>query len=303
MSQIQRKKVNNLKLRARTPAYFRALALAALAVTIAAIGIGFYQNSGTKDFRMKGMPTELSKDIVAVVNGFERREVEGDVVKYYIKADKATTFSDNHQELENVYLEVYNPENENPDKITANRAVYIPTENKSFNAYFMGAVNIDTRDGLNVKSEQIGYDKASEIAESEELVEFARENISGKSIGARVFVKDKRLELLNQVEINAFSDETAQNNELARANLAAGAYVNADSELDRCIKRKGEALSLFVDEDPTFAYFPAVYYYQGRIREALKNVGFTESYKQYLAIRGQSTEDPLVVDVRRRIKE
>ena len=219
MPPIQRKKVNNLKLRARTPAYFRALALIALAVTIAAIGIGFYQNSGTKDFRMKGMPTQLSKDVVAEVNNFERREIEGDVVKYYIKGDKATTFSDNHQEIENVYLEVYNAENENPDKISANRAIYIPAENKNFNAYFTGAVNIETRDGLKVKSEQIGYDKATEIAEAEEVVEFSRENISGKSTGAKVFVKDKRLELLSQVEIDAFADETAQNNELARANV------------------------------------------------------------------------------------
>jgi lipopolysaccharide export system protein LptA len=219
VSQIQRKKVNNLKLRARTPAYFRALAVIALAVTMLAIGIGFYHSSGTKDFRMKGGPTNLSKDVIAVVNGFERRVVEGETVNYYIKADKATTFSDNHQELENVYLEVYNPENENPDKISANRAVYIPAENKNFNAYFMGAVNIETRDGLRVKSEQISYDKATEIAESEDAVEFARENVSGKSVGARVFVKDKRLELLSRVEIDAFADETASTDELARANV------------------------------------------------------------------------------------
>jgi LPS export ABC transporter protein LptC/lipopolysaccharide transport protein LptA len=227
MPPIQRKKVNNLKLRARTPAYFRALALIALAVTVLAIGIGFYRNSGTKDFVMKGMPTQLSKDVVAVVNGFERREVENGVVKYFIKADKATTFSDNHQELENVYLEVYNPENENPDKISANRALYIPAENKNFNAYFMGAVNIETRDGLRVKSEQISYDKATEIAESEETVEFSRENISGKAAGAKVFVRDKRLELSSQVEINAFADETAQNDELGRANVQSARITSA----------------------------------------------------------------------------
>jgi len=233
VSQIQRKKVNNLKLRARTPAYFRALALIALAVTILGIGIGFWRASGTKDFRMKGGPTNLSKDVIAVVNGFERREVEGDTVNYYIKADKATTFADNHQELENVYLEVYNPENENPDKITANRAIYIPAENKNFNAYFMGAVNVETRDGLRVKSEQIGYDKATEIAESEELVEFARENISGKSMGARVFVKDKRLELLSQVEINAFASENAQTDELARANVQSARITSGRAVLEQ----------------------------------------------------------------------
>ena len=89
--------------------------------------------------------------------------------------------------------------------------------------------------------------------------------------------------------------------DLGRAQLEAGGYVQADSEIDRCLKRRGEALSLFLDEDPTFGYFPSVYYYQGRIREAMKNPGAAaESYKQYLALRGQSKEDPLVTDVRKR---
>jgi serine/threonine protein kinase/tetratricopeptide (TPR) repeat protein len=90
---------------------------------------------------------------------------------------------------------------------------------------------------------------------------------------------------------------------LGRAYLEAGAFVQADSEFDRCIKRRGEALSLFVDEDPSFGYFPAVYHAQGRVREGLKNAGFTESYKAYLAYRGESKEDPLVVEARRRAGE
>jgi LPS export ABC transporter protein LptC/lipopolysaccharide transport protein LptA len=218
MSTIQRKKVSNLKLRARTPAFVRSLALIALAATVLAIGYGFYRARGTQQFVMKGMPAQLSKDVVATVEGYERRETEGDRVKYFIRADRATTFSDNHQELENVYLEVYSEESENPDKITANRAVYIPAENKNFNAYFFGAVNVETRDGLLVKSEKISYDKATEIAESEEMTEFARQNISGKSVGARVFVKDKRLELVRDVEINAFGD-SAESGEFSGANL------------------------------------------------------------------------------------
>jgi hypothetical protein len=88
--------------------------------------------------------------------------------------------------------------------------------------------------------------------------------------------------------------------ELGRAHFAAGAYVQADSEIDRCITRRGEALSLFIDEDPSFGYFPAVYFYKGQIREALKNAGFTDSYKKYLAYRGESKDDPLVAQVRKK---
>ncbi len=77
-------------------------------------------------------------------------------------------------------------------------------------------------------------------------------------------------------------------------------FTQADSEFDRCIKRRGEALSLFLDEEPTYGYFPSVYYYQGRVREELKIEGFADSYRAYLTIRGQSTEDRLLADARRR---
>jgi tetratricopeptide (TPR) repeat protein len=89
--------------------------------------------------------------------------------------------------------------------------------------------------------------------------------------------------------------------ELGRAYLMAGAFPQADSEFDRCIKRRGEAISMFLDEEPTYALFPPVYYYQGRVKEGLKSAKAVESYQAYLAIRGNSTEDPLVPDVRRRI--
>ncbi len=77
-------------------------------------------------------------------------------------------------------------------------------------------------------------------------------------------------------------------------------FVQADSEFDLCVKRRGEALSLFLDEEPTYGYFPAVYYYQGRVREELKTEGFADSYRAYLALRGQSKQDPLLSEVRQR---
>ena len=59
-------------------------------------------------------------------------------------------------------------------------------------------------------------------------------------------------------------------------------------------------LALFLDEEPTYGFFPPVYYYQGRVREGLKTAGFAESYRAYLALRGKSTDDPLLPDIRRR---
>jgi tetratricopeptide (TPR) repeat protein/predicted Ser/Thr protein kinase len=89
--------------------------------------------------------------------------------------------------------------------------------------------------------------------------------------------------------------------ELGRAYLETGLFVEADSEFDRCMKRRGEVLEIFQDYVPTFAYFPPVYYYQGRVREGLKSPGFAEAYRTYLGIRGKSGEDSFVADIHRRL--
>jgi eukaryotic-like serine/threonine-protein kinase len=103
-------------------------------------------------------------------------------------------------------------------------------------------------------------------------------------------------------EANTLLDTWIGHFELGRAYFEAGAFTPADSEFDRCIARRGEALSLFLDEDPTYGYLPSAYYYQGRVREELKTAGFAESYRTYLSIRGKSTEDPLLSDVRKRAR-
>jgi tetratricopeptide (TPR) repeat protein/predicted Ser/Thr protein kinase len=91
--------------------------------------------------------------------------------------------------------------------------------------------------------------------------------------------------------------------ELGRADLEAGAFKEADAEFDQCVKRDGEAIELFMDNVPTYSYLPAVHYYQGRARQGMKSAGFADSYKSYLTIRGQSSDDPLVADIRKRINQ
>jgi tetratricopeptide (TPR) repeat protein len=88
--------------------------------------------------------------------------------------------------------------------------------------------------------------------------------------------------------------------DLGRAYLDAGALPQADSEFDRCIARRGEAVSLFLDEEPTYGYFPPVYYYQGRVREGLNSASFADSYRRYIDIRGDAGEDPILPEVHRR---
>jgi len=113
--------------------------------------------------------------------------------------------------------------------------------------------------------------------------------------------KDAQQAIRSLTEANTLLDTWLGHFELGRAYLEAGAFGEADSEFDQCLKRRGEALSLFMDDLPSYGFFPPVYYYQGRVREGLKSAGFAESYRTYLSIRGQAGEDPLLPEIRRRL--
>lgn len=234
MAENAKPKIESLTRRAKVPGYIRLAAVGVAMVVVLAVFVGFYFESKADPFRIKPEHAKLSKDVIAEVNGYERLETEGDIKKYFLKADKATTFSDNHQELENVYLQVFDDAGQAFDQITADKAIYIPGESKNFDAYFAGRVNIETRQGLKVKTEQIHYNRANETAEAEELVEFERGGIAGTSLGAFVRIREKRLELMKDVTINAFAlspDDEMTQNRLEHVKLTSNyAMIDQESE-------------------------------------------------------------------------
>ena len=88
---------------------------------------------------------------------------------------------------------------------------------------------------------------------------------------------------------------------LGRAYFEAGAFPDADRELEACVRRRGEATALFLDEAPTFRYYPPVLYYLGRAKEELKSPAAADSYKAYLSVKENAVADPLAADARRRL--
>jgi tetratricopeptide (TPR) repeat protein/tRNA A-37 threonylcarbamoyl transferase component Bud32 len=88
------------------------------------------------------------------------------------------------------------------------------------------------------------------------------------------------------------------------ANLRLGRSPAASSDFDLCLKRRGEATALFLDEIPTYRFFPPLYYYMGLAKEGLENAaGAAESYRTFLAIKqiADPAADPLVRDARARL--
>jgi tetratricopeptide (TPR) repeat protein/predicted Ser/Thr protein kinase len=150
---------------------------------------------------------------------------------------------------------------------------------------------------------------AGDVAHAQKLAASLSAQLSGepqaysKIIAGLLALKRKDAgEAVKQISAaNTLLDTWIGRFELGRAYLEAGAFMQADSEFDQCVKRRGEAIELFMDNVPTYAWFPPIYYYQGRVRDGMKSEGFADFYKTYLSIHGQSQEDPLVPEIRRRL--
>lgn len=217
-----------MSLKARFPAILRYSALLGIAAVLIVAGIGFYRQSVRSHFKLKGEHAQLSKEVIAEVRGYERLESIDGVAKYLIRADFARTFADQHQELQNVYLEVYAADGERSDKLTAGNVLYIPEPEQNFTAYLKDNVEITSRDDLKVKSSHFTYTRANETAESDELVTFERGTMKGSSFGAVARMGERRVELLRDVAIDAYDSP-----ELLRSNIRSAKVTSGYALLDQ----------------------------------------------------------------------
>jgi len=91
---------------------------------------------------------------------------------------------------------------------------------------------------------------------------------------------------------------------MGKAYLEAKEYTEAYSEFETCLNRRGEAISVFLDDLPTFYRFPPVYYFLGRAQDGLDSPAAAESYQQFLDIKknvDQDIENPMIDDAKSRI--
>lgn len=89
---------------------------------------------------------------------------------------------------------------------------------------------------------------------------------------------------------------------LGIAYVNGGHFVEALSEFEACAARRGEATALFLDDVPTVRYLSQLPYWTGRAKEGL---GLTDeanaAYRQFLALRLDTSTDPWSVDARARL--
>ena len=89
--------------------------------------------------------------------------------------------------------------------------------------------------------------------------------------------------------------------DLGRAYLEAGMFPEAHGEFQTCLKRRGEATAIFLDDVPTYRLLPPIYYYLGRAQEGLNSPAATDSFKTFLAMKEKADPDALITDARHRV--
>ncbi|HET8725764.1 MAG TPA: tetratricopeptide repeat protein [Anaeromyxobacteraceae bacterium] len=86
---------------------------------------------------------------------------------------------------------------------------------------------------------------------------------------------------------------------LGRAYLEAGAFAQAQQELEAAVHRRGEATDAFLQIAPTYRLLGTAQYTLARAQEGLKSPAAVESYKAFLAMK-RGSDDPLVADAKKR---
>jgi LPS export ABC transporter protein LptC/lipopolysaccharide transport protein LptA len=210
-------------LRARLPRVTRAVALLIGVAGVIFVGLSYYKLRNNVPFRMFGQNPELSRTVTSVVEGYERREMDGDRLSLLVRAARDITFADGHHELEEVQLESYPQGSDKPNQVKARRAIF---DQQKGSVTFNGDVNIEMRDGLAAKTESVSYDIKSETADTAALLNFTRENMTGHSTGASIDAKAKTLVLRSAVEITV-NVEARPNAPPAKGNRARPVTIRA----------------------------------------------------------------------------
>jgi tetratricopeptide (TPR) repeat protein/tRNA A-37 threonylcarbamoyl transferase component Bud32 len=90
--------------------------------------------------------------------------------------------------------------------------------------------------------------------------------------------------------------------DLGVAYVEAGHFAEGLAELERCQKRRGEATAIFLDEVPTFRYLATLPYWLARAQDGVgQKAAATAGFDAFLRLRSAISNDPLVVDARRRL--
>src|SRR5258708_23422332 len=118
MQEVTRKRrISAVDLRARVPVIARALAIFLLIGGAIFVAVSYYKMRNNTPFRLKSENPALSKEITAIINGYEQRITINNRLNLWLRAARAVPYADGQHELALGMLQVYPPTSHNTDLI------------------------------------------------------------------------------------------------------------------------------------------------------------------------------------------
>jgi len=230
--------ISELERIASRPARVRRFALLLLGALLIVFVAGYLWSVSNPEFKMKGLPPTLSKEVAVVVDGYSRVEVAADGSNFTVTAKRATTFIDNHQEFESVRIEF--PGAGGPDIVLADRAVLLPGNGNGFRLFLQEGVDLTSSTGLRVKTSSMVYDNRTSLGETDGPVEFERGELSGTATGASYDSRSGAIDLLGKVSIKGVNsgDPSGEMSKLGVSRLDVTASRGVVSARDKTISLK-----------------------------------------------------------------
>jgi lipopolysaccharide transport protein LptA len=232
-------KIGEYQRLAGRPERLRRGALFLLAILIGIFVVGYLWSTSNPEFKMKGLPPKLSTDVSAVIEGYSRVEVAPDGSSFTVRAETATTFTDNHQRLDGVEIEF--PGSEGFDVLKAKRALFIPEGGNSFKLFLENDVYLETATGLSVRSSAMVFDNATSIGKTEGPIEFQRGELKGSAAGAVYNSSENTIDLLGMVSVKGDRTEAedSQLNQIGVSSLSVKGDAGRISTKDRTLSLIG----------------------------------------------------------------
>ncbi len=183
----------------------RLLPVATVTLLLLVIGViagAFYKGAKKPPASKPELPAPvLSTAVVSVTNDARFSKYENGKPRYLITAAKDTTYSDGRHELEKVVLISYlpdGPDGKEETKLEAERGVY---NQQAGQVECTGNVKLVNSDGAEITTQLLRYDQNTEVATTDQPVQFKRAEVSGTSVGAIYYVKTKVADLLKDAHI------------------------------------------------------------------------------------------------------
>jgi len=200
----------------RFHAISRIVSLSVIVLTVAVIVVAFVRTR--RQTRPPGplrSAVGLKADVVSIIEGYNTVRTENGRETLRLTAARDIAYSDGHHELEEVDLTSFgealtgeSPASNQPKytRIVAKRGSYRQAEGL---VTFEGAVKVTSSDGLVVETDALHFEQHQRVASTELAVTFRQGEIEGHSIGGRLSVGSRRLELLKDVRIVTYHDTQA----------------------------------------------------------------------------------------------